>query len=142
MNKFEIAEQLERKLITGLLDTKNITNIKFSDKYAQHDGEYLTTAGDKVMFEVKVRNVSSNRYPTTVIEESKYEYLKSQSCKAYLFVFFTDNKVLIQDVKTGKVRYSTMNAPKTTSGNNTKIAKRFVEFNIKDSTLIEYEQER
>lgn len=142
MNKFEIAERLERELITGLLNTKGITNIKFSGKYAQHDGEYITTAGDKVMFEVKVRNVTSNRYPTTVIERSKYEYLKNQSCKAYLFVFFTDNKVLIQDVKSGKVKYSTMNAPKTTSGNNTKIAKQFVEFNIKDAILIDYEQER
>lgn len=142
MDKFKIAEQLERDLITDFLVDNNIKNIKFSGKYAQHDGIYLTTTGEEVMFEIKVRNVASYTYPTTVIEKSKYEYLKKQSGKAYLFVFFTDNKVMIKNVKAGEVKHSTMGAPKTTAGDNTKIEKQFVEFDIKDDILIEYEQER
>lgn len=142
MDKFRIAEELEHRLMTGLLTSKGITNIKFSGDYKRHDGEYLNSKGENIMFETKVRNVTSDRYPTTVIERSKYEYLIRQDKPAYLFVYFTDNKVLIVDVKNSKSKFSQRMSPKTTSGNNEKVLKEFVEFNIKDSTLIEYEQER
>lgn len=142
MDKFKIAEELEHKMMIGFLNSKGISNIKFSGDYWRHDGEYINSKGDLIMFETKVRDVTSKYYPTTVIEKSKYDYLMGQKDPVYLFVFFTDNKVLVADVKKSDVKFTKRLSPKTTSGNKEKVLKHFVEFEIKDSTLIDYEQER
>lgn len=140
MDKFKVAEIVEKSLTTYMLVENGIEfdTIRFTEGFAQHDGEFVDKKGQTVKFETKVRNVPSDRYSTTIIEESKYEYLMAEELPTYLFVFFTDCKVFVQNVKKAEVSKKKKKAPKTTAGDNKKIEKTFVEFDIKKGITLNY----
>lgn len=141
MSKFKLATELERRLAIKLLESKGIPlkNITFTGEFVRHDGEYVTDDGSVIMFETKVRNIPSTRYPTTIIERYKYEYLLKQKFDVLIFVFFTDGKVFVENVKTANVREMTRLSPRQTSGRNDMIMKDFIEFDLSKGLLIDYE---
>lgn len=134
-NKFQQSSKLERTKMTALFGLHNITNFSFTDDdgLERHDGEFQNPDNleESIMFEVKVRNVSSSAYRTTIIEESKYDYLMAFGKKAYLFIFFSDNTYFIHklDPKNNYKKVS-KSAPKTTCGNRTYVQKNFIEIEI------------
>ena len=138
MNQFQLSSIRAKELMNNLLNSKGIPNhdIAFTDEkgYDKYDGTFKNSKGQTIMFEIKVRNVPSTQYPTTVIEKGKYDFLINQHNASgvipYLFVFFTDGKVLIQNLLSKSVIPTRMFAPKTTAGNNEKVIKNFVEFPI------------
>lgn len=140
MNRFQLASIKEREYMTNLLRSKGIKDwqVTFTDEksFKQYDGIYENSKGEMIMFEVKVRNVASNKYPTTVIEQSKYNFLidayRKEGVIPYIFIFFTDGKVLIQNLLSRTVVPKSMYAPKTTSGDTTKVLKHFMEIPIDD----------
>lgn len=140
MDDSKLAEIVEKSLTTYMLVQNGIEfdTISFTGRFAQHDGEFVNKKGQRVKFETKVRNVPSDRYSTTIIEESKYDYLMAEELPTYLFVFFTDGKVFVKNVKKAEVSKKNRKAPKTTTGNNKKIEKTFVEFDIKEGNIIDY----
>lgn len=138
MNQFQLSSIRAKELMNNLLNSKGIPNhdIVFTDEkgYDKYDGTFKNSKGQTIMFEIKVRNVPSTQYPTTVIEKGKYDFLINQYNTSgvipYLFVFFTDGKVLMQNLLSKSVIPTRMFAPKTTAGNNKKVIKNFVEFPI------------
>jgi hypothetical protein len=137
MNKFEQAALLERQKMEQIFKNKNITNYTFTDAkgFDKHDGTFVNTRGEIITFEVKVRNVNSGTYNTTVIEQSKYDYLLTQS-NPHIFIFFQDGRYLLHRLDSNKnYIFSTKFAPKTTSGYNQKIDKKMVEIPIIEREL-------
>ena len=133
MNNFQQASSLERKKMEAIFAFHNITNYKFTDElgYARYDGEFVNSKGESIIFEVKVRNVTSTKYKTTVIEQSKYDYLITQSKKAYVFVFFTDDTYMMHYLNaSNNYKKSQMYAPRTTAANTGHKVKDFIEIPI------------
>ncbi len=131
MNKFTKASQLEREKMEKLFNKFNVAIYSFTDEnsFDKHDGIFINSKDENIMFEVKVRNVTSTQYKTTVIEKNKYDYLMSQSDKVpYLFIFFSDGTYFPHRLdKNNNYKQTAMGAPKTTSGDQTRITKQFIE---------------
>lgn len=138
-NKFTQSSTLERAKMTDIFNKFNITTYDFTDEkgFAKHDGTFVNSKNEKIMFEVKVRAVSSKAYKTTVIEKAKYDYLLDEAyntgSKPYVFVFFNDGNYMVQNLETAKVTYSKKQAPRTTAGSNEMITKHFTEIEITNS---------
>lgn len=134
MNKFQEASKLERTKMTELLQKNGIKEFGFTpdDSFEQYDGWYISNKGKKICFEIKNRTNTSTRYPTTIIEEHKYEYLINQTIgEPWLFVFFTDYTYLAEHLKVSKKYLKTrIGASMTTMGDQTMISKIVVEINI------------
>ena len=134
MNEFTKASQIERAKMEKLFEKFNVSIYSFTkdDSYDQHDGVFINSKDENIMFEVKVRNVTSTQYKTTVIEKSKYDYLMSQTDKVpYLFIFFSDGTYFPHRLdKNNDYKQSAMGAPKTTAGDQTRITKQFIEIPI------------
>lgn len=143
MNNFEKSSLIERKRMEKLFEKHNVIQYKFTTEssYEQYDGIYINSRGEEVMFEVKNRNVPSDKYRTTVIEESKFNFLTSQKDKQpYIFIFFTDGLYFPYNLNDAtEYKRTKMLAPKTTAGDNTKIYKDFVEIVIDKTKLYRYE---
>lgn len=75
MNKFSNYETVERKLLNELMLLLTITGFTLSTigDYSRTDGEY--NDGEKVRFEIKVRNFSKNKYNDYLLEFDKLEQL-------------------------------------------------------------------
>ena len=135
MNNFTKSSTLERTKMESLFEKFNVINYSFTDEdsYEQHDGIFTNSRNEDIIFEVKVRNVPSNRYSTTVIEESKYNYLMNQKDKVpFIFIFFSDGTYFPHKLEeVNNYKRTVMSAPKTTAGDQTKILKHFVEIPIK-----------
>lgn len=140
MNKFEIASKLEREKMTTLFKQNNVNSFYFTDEngYDREDGFYTATtrtSTKEIVFEVKNRDVASDRYSTTIIEKDKIDYLLQKGEESnhipYVFFFFTDGYYTAIKLSPD-VYYSSflMDAPATTMGNNTRVVKEFVGFNI------------
>lgn len=140
MSAFIESSKTEREKMTKLFKQYNVNTYSFTSdtSHLRHDGEYKTNKYD-VVFEVKVRNISSKSYKTTVIEESKYNYLIDYAYRngkePYIFIFFNDGKVLIQNLNTVAHRIKNYQAPKTTAGDQTKVNKTFFEVEITNKNL-------
>lgn len=133
MNKFKQSSLVERNKMTALFNMYGITNFSFTDEdsYERFDGEFTNLKNEEIIFEVKVRNIKSNAYRTTIIEKSKYDFLLSQDKISYLFIFFNDNSYFIHKLdKNNNYNMVKRNAPKTTAGNNEMVQKEFVEIYI------------
>lgn len=133
---FDNAETLETQLMTKVFNQFGITDYSFTPNgsYSRHDGQYTTTRGEKIIFETKVRTIGINDYNTTVIEQSKYEYLLQQELITgkipYLFVFYPkDNKVFVTRVVEGLNKTSN-SCQKQTCGDQTKVTKKLINFPI------------
>lgn len=138
MDKFQIASEQERKKMESLFLKHNITNYHFtpSTSYQQYDGTYTTTKGENIVFEVKVRDVSSKAYKDTIIEESKLDYLLTRNETPYVFIFFNDNTYLYHRLtKKSDYNITEKQANKFTCSHSAKITKRFVEIPIKNVKL-------
>lgn len=148
-NRFEEASLVERRLTKEFLVSTGIAEkaIYFTDakSYAAYDGSFYVN-GQKIMFEVKVRNVSSDRYENTVIEQGKYNYLmacaKNSGVKPYIIIFFTDGKVLVKNIEHCEVKLSEKYAPITTAIYTGKKVKNFMEIPFKMDELAEYNDYR
>lgn len=138
MNAFTQSSIKEREHMERVFLEREITKYSFTDEegFCRHDGQFTNSKGQEIIFEVKVRNVSSTKYRTTVIEESKFDYLLDNRRPAVLFIFFTDGKYLIHKLSRDNKYYTTqMLAPRTTAGYNDKVLKTFIEIPIKDDFL-------
>ncbi len=137
---FTKAEEKERQFMISLFKKNNIPEDNYSftpiKSMLRHDGEVKVKGNDVYLFETKVRNVTSTRYNTTIIEHSKVVYLKEQmklqNKKGLLFFGFKDNKYMVVEIEPNK-EYNTINipCPKTTNGNTELVLKECVEFKIK-----------
>lgn len=144
-DRFEEASLVERRLTKDFLVGTGIAEkaIYFTDakSYAAYDGSFYVN-NQKIMFEVKVRNVPSDRYSNTVIEQGKYNYLmacaKNSGVKPYIIIFFTDGKVLIKNITECEVKVSEKYAPITTAIYTGKKVKTFVEIPFKCDELSDY----
>lgn len=141
MSRFSEASIIERRMLEDMFIEGGVEEYGFTDEdsFEQYDGKYIYE-GKKVIFEVKVRNIDSGKYKTTIIEESKYRFLldyckENPDVHPYIFIFFTDNKVFRGDLREERVNFVTKMAPKTTMGDNTKVKKKFVEIKIDKSKL-------
>lgn len=134
MNKFHSASQLERLKMESLLKKNKVEYYGFTSEfgYDQYDGWFVNSKGKKIIFEVKNRAVTSNRYPTTIIEEHKYDYLISQEMgEPWLFVFFTDDTYLSEHIKVeNKYLKTRIGAPATEMGDQKMISKLVIEIPI------------
>jgi len=140
MNKFKQAALLEREKMETIFKRKGITSYNFTsiDSYDKHDGTFVNTRGETITFEVKVRNVNSGTYNTTIIEKSKFDYLLTQP-NPHLFIFFQNGRYLVHKLSADKnYIFSTKFAPKTTSGNTDKIDKQMVEIPIIERELLTF----
>ncbi len=139
-NKFQIASKKERELMQRLLNSNSsVSQIEFTpiDGYDRYDGSfYSTTVGDKVYFETKVRSTTSKQFSKTGIELSKYEYLQSLNKPAMLFVFFSDNKVMVHRFNDNtKYTKASIQAPKQSCGNREIVTKYMIDVPIIDKEI-------
>ena len=139
MNKFQEASKLERDKMTKILQENRIDIFSFTpdDTFERYDGIFINSKGKKIIFEVKNRAIPSDKFPTTIIEEHKYEFLINQTIgEPWLFVFFSDDVYLMEKIKESK-NYNrlTIGAGKTTMGDQTMISKVVIEIPIIKSKL-------
>ena len=96
-----------------------------SNEFSQEDLVF-THNNKNHSVEVKRRRFNSNKYPTTIIEKSKYEYLLSHN--GILVVMFDDCWIIIKNLKNAFVRETQKYARKTTDFKNQNyVLKTFVE---------------
>lgn len=96
-----------------------------SNEFSQEDLVF-THNNKNHSVEVKKRRFNSNKYPTTIIEKSKYEYLLSHN--GILVVVFEDCWIIIKNLKNAFVRETQKYARKTTDFKNQNwVLKTFVE---------------
>jgi hypothetical protein len=139
--KFDLAEYKERVLAERLFQQQNINQYVFTETRngAQHDGWYTATTSTnkvrEVVFEIKNRNIKSNKYKTTFIEADKVKHLQREANKTghipYGFVFWTDNKYMSFKINKD-YDYPTVKrwCPEKTMGNTTMVEKDCVDFKI------------
>ena len=129
-NKFVEASNKERELLTLIYESNGVTDYFFtpSNGMDRYEGEF-TTNGKTYVVEVKNRNNTSAKFPTTLIEESKVNYLRNK-CKEenkvpLLFVFFTDGKFLMFNLNHIKEEWkSSMYCNRTTAVASGKVSKK------------------
>lgn len=148
MDKFIEASERERELMTQLFKAYNINSYIFTpaEGYDREEGYYTaTTTNQPIIFEVKNRDISSDKYRTTMIEESKVRYLlqkaNERNEKAIIFFFFNDGYWMPQELFQD-IYYSTsyIPMPATTMGNNNEmVLKPCIEFLVDKSKLKRYE---
>lgn len=119
------AEQKEMDLMTKVFNQFGITDYKFTEigSMERYDGDFVNSKGEKIVFEIKVRDLAIDRYPTTIIEDHKYKYLLQQELMTgkipYLFVFYPrDNKVFITRLKEEGYKVINNKGCSTTFGTN------------------------
>ena len=116
---------------------KNIWNLDLkitSNEFSQEDLVF-THNNKNHSVEVKRRRFNSNKYPTTIIEKSKYEYLLSHN--GILVVVFDDCWIIIKNLKNAFVAETKKYARKTTDFKNQDyVLKTFVE--LKFDNLVKY----
>lgn len=96
-----------------------------SNEFSQEDLVF-THNNKNHSVEVKRRRFNSNKYPTTIIERSKYEYLLSHN--GILVVVFEDCWIIIKNLKKAFVRETQKYARKTTDFKNQNwVLKTFIE---------------
>jgi hypothetical protein len=113
----------------------NVLDYNFTpaDSFESFDGTYTNSKNEHIVFEVKVRNVPSTQYKTTIIEEFKLDELLKKKDPAYVFVFFSDNKFMCHKVEPKEnYKITQQLAPKTTCGNDAKIMKNFINIQIQN----------
>ena len=120
------AAAKEREKMSQLFTQNGITNYLFTtERYAQWDGLYVNSKDTSVCFEVKVRNFNHDKYYSTMIEKSKFDYLTStqQIGEPRLFVFFEDNTYFTTKLEKDNPDYfhSKEWLPRTTTGNSDKV---------------------
>jgi hypothetical protein len=135
MNKFTKASEIERQKMEYLFKKYNVSDYEFTptESFESFDGVFTNSKKEKIVFEVKVRNVPSTQYKTTIIEEFKLDELLKKKEPSYVFVFFTDNKFMCHKIE-AKENYKITKqlAPKTTCGNDAKIMKNFINIQIQN----------
>lgn len=136
--------EVERRLMKEYFQSKGITKYQFSpaDGYDQWDGKFVD-GQDQIIFDVKVRNIPSTMYNTTIINESKYDFLtkytEDTNVKPYIFVFFTDGKVFVKNLKRVKKNIVEKTADKVTAEpEKGKKVHRYCEIYIDELSLINY----
>lgn len=138
MNKFEAASRNERTLLREFLLTRGIENVNFTGdtSYERYDGTYRNSKGENIIFEVKVRSISSTNFKTSIIEKPKYDFLLREADRLnaipFVFIFYIDNKVLVQNLLDSSCikKNIVKEAPKTTMGDRYKKIKTFIEIPI------------
>jgi len=145
-NNFETAAQRERRLMTLLFNQLGIERTEFTEGYTRHDFSLTASTNGEVMIgEIKVRNTKSSDYNnSTFIEEDKVKYLldhtRGTDKKPGIVFFFSDGYAYKQMLSHDEV-YPTreVRCNKTTMGDQTKIPKRMIDFNIDRTKLIRLE---
>lgn len=144
MTEFDRYSKAEENNMAYLFQQNDVEDFCFTQTSSQYDGQFTTKSGREAIFEVKNRAVSHNTYNTTIIEKSKFDYMrkaaKEMKVQPLLFVFFKDNKYLTIDLNTANPRFNSIYAPATTAVSSNKILKEMAHFNIQDYTIREYDK--
>jgi hypothetical protein len=121
MNNFQKSSLVEREKLTALYTSKNITEFDFTDSKGvdRYDSTFKSFDQDFIV-ECKVRANSSTKYPTTLIEKSKVEFLiekaKETNATPLLVVFYNDGKYSRYNLnKLGNVRVEQKYCNRTTA---------------------------
>ncbi|KIO50945.1 hypothetical protein IW18_20360 [Flavobacterium hibernum] len=142
MTKFERAEKAERDNMIALFKQFNVQHYEFTEAntFDNIDGYFTGSTGNKVAFEVKNRKTKSDQYPTTIIESFKLDAIHASTNQTeyepMLFVFFADNKVFFEKLKTGGYETFVCPTQATTMGNTELINKEFVKIPIDNKNVI------
>lgn len=137
-------EEIERQKMTQLFTQMGINDyfLEPVGGKTRHDGTYTSKRNNKVIFETKVREISSTKFQTTIIEVDKFTYMieeaKKQNKIPYLFVFFTDGLVFYQKLEESQFEFQQEGeAKRSTYGNNQNVVtKNYVNFKINKEQLI------
>lgn len=130
MNAFTKASKKERDVLLALFQKNNVTKYEFTDPegFDRHDAEFEMN-GKTYLVEIKNRNVKSNAFKTTLIEESKVKYLvdkaKAENKIPLLLITFTDGMFAQFNLSTClKPKYlTTRDCNRTTAVSSQKITK-------------------
>lgn len=78
-------------------ELKSILEYKFADKFIK-TGRYdkLDYEGEHCFVEIKSRTNRYNQYPTTLIQQSKFDFARKQTKPVYFVFAFTDGVYYIQ----------------------------------------------
>jgi hypothetical protein len=144
-DEFQSASENERQKMIQLFNQFGVQHYTFTNAkgYDRVDGHYTGKTGNEYVFEVKTRTNDSNAFNyNTAIDKSKVEYVINESKKSahqpLLFFFFESGDCWIQKLDT-TTYYSSFPAKAkatTVDGNQTKVIKDFVGFNIDPNKLI------
>lgn len=129
MNAFVESSRKEREILEHLFRKNDVTEYMFTDEkgHERYDAEF--TKGDRTfVVEFKNRAVKSDAFTTTLIEQSKVNYLldkaKRENKVPLLMIAFTDNKYLQFDLRRVKESYKgTRACNKTTAVRTDKVDK-------------------
>lgn len=127
MNKFELAELKEREILLKFCEAKNFKTFSMTPLNSRLI--YDIIIGDKILGEIKIRNQASTSFPTTLLEEKKYnalfEFAKDSNLIPYYFVYFEVDKVLMWwNLERCQKNSIILNCPKSTFGDKTIIEKK------------------
>lgn len=140
----QIDDYSKELLVTNYFKEINTDNYKFSEnQYSRWDYAYRIE-DNIVVGELKQRSFNSTQYPDTMIERSKYDYIraanKAKGVGGELVVMFNDCYYVF-DVINSKVKYDSKVCPKTTSFQSREyVVKDVVLFNLQDGIRYEYIQ--
>lgn len=143
--KVQEYSKRERELMEKYMESNGIKTYSFSpiDSFEQWDGKMIDD-GVKIIFEVKVRNIASDKYKTAIIDKVKYDFLmdytKDTDVQPFIFIFYNDGKVLRKNLKKTKVKTTEKAAPIMTAEDKGKRIKELTEIPILELNLETYEK--
>lgn len=140
-NDFIKASRIEREKMDIIFKKYNVTDYEYSpdDGFDGWDGKYTNSKGEQIIYEVKVREIASDKYKEVILNKSKVDNIvamaKQENRIPFAFIFFNDNKVgIINLTEWWWFKQSTILVSKTTMGDQTKINRKI--YNIKIDKLI------
>ena len=129
INAFTAASTLERLKLTQVYNQTNVTDFWFTpeDGHDRYEGEF-TKNGKTYIVEAKNRANTSTKYPTTLIEASKVNFLRTKAAAEnkipLLIIFFTDNQFGIYNLNNIQESWrSTKYCNRTTAASTGKVNK-------------------
>lgn len=95
------SSNYEREVLTKIFEQKGITEYEFSDSdsWARYDVIFTTASGKKYIAEIKNREITSDKFKTTVLESKKVHWLCKEAKRLGVIPMyiatFTDHKYIL-----------------------------------------------
>lgn len=121
------------KGFTDIIDTDVISQYTHWDVEASYKGR-------KIIFEIKCRDFLSTDWGDTEINYDKYSHLINSPYDAFLVTFWKDKWCIINVKKTKPTKIYEKMAQKTHRWKREKVNKKFVNWDIRNMKLMEYDQ--
>lgn len=129
-NKFVQASKKERVILTKFFEKVNVTNYTLSNEEGFDRFDAVITGN--AIIEIKIRSQASTTYPSTIIELSKFNFLREEGKRLkmipLLFVYFdVDDILCIWDLNKVERSIIRLLCPQTTMGYTEKVMKDCVD---------------